>query len=58
MNLTTTDIGIITHQKSAQKCYLLDIIASVSIDISNGISKATATKQSSNWDMWFDQFMG
>ena len=40
------------HQTAAQDRYLLDIIASVSLNASNGIAKATSTKQSGNWDRW------
>ena len=35
-----------------QERYLPDIIVSGSLDASNGISKATATKQSFNWYRW------
>ena len=35
-------------QKIIQERYLLDIIASGSLDASNGIAKATATKNSGN----------
>ena len=37
---------------SRQKRYLLDIIASDSLDASNGIAKATATNRSGNWYKW------
>ena len=40
------------HQTAAQERYLMDIIASGSLDASNGIDKDTATKQSGNWDRW------
>ena len=51
-NPTTTDSGIVPHQTAAQEIYLLDIIAIGSLDASNGIAKANATKQSVNWDRW------
>ena len=38
--------------KNAQECCLLDIIASGSIDASNGVAKATATKHYSNGYRW------
>ena len=43
---TTTDIGIVPHQTSSQERYLMDIIASGSLDAYNGITKATTTKKS------------
>ena len=45
----TTDSGIVPHQTAAQRHYLLDIIASVSLNTTNGIAKPTATNQSGNW---------
>ena len=51
-NPTTTDSGIVPHQKSAQECYLMDSIASRSLDDSNSIYKSTATKNSGNWYRW------
>ena len=51
-NPTTTDSSIVPHQRAAQERYLLDIIASGSLDASNSISKATATNQSSKWYRW------
>ena len=35
-----------------QEITLLGIIASGSLNASNGIARATATKQSGNWDRW------
>ena len=52
LNLITTDSGIVPHQTVAQKRDLLDIITSGSLDASNGITRANATNQSSNWDKW------
>ena len=49
---TTIDSGIVPHQTDAQKRYILYIIASVILNSSNSITKATATKQSGNWYMW------
>ena len=40
------------HQTAVQEHFLLDIIASGSLDAFNGISNATATKHSGNWYMW------
>ena len=51
-NTITADRGIVPHQTAAQESYLLDIIVSGSIDASNGIAKATATKQYGNWGSW------
>ena len=50
---TTTDSGIVSHQTDSQRRYLLDIIASDSLDATKVISKYTATKKSGNWDRWF-----
>ena len=51
-NPITTDSGIVPHQIANQERYLLDIIASGSLDASNNIAKANATKQSGNWYRW------
>ena len=51
-NKQCSDSGIVPHQTAAQERFLLDIIASGILDASNGIAKATATKQSGNWYMW------
>ena len=40
------------HQTAVQEHFLLDIIASVSLDAFNGITNATVTKQSGNWYRW------
>ena len=40
------------HQTAVQEHFLLDIIASGSLDAFNGIANATATKQSVNWYRW------
>ena len=48
----TIDSGIVLCQTAAQERYLLYIIASVGLNASNGIAKATATKQSGNWYRW------
>ena len=40
------------HQTAAQEQFLLGIIASGSLDASNGIAKVTATKQSGKWYRW------
>ena len=40
------------HQTAVQEHFLLYIIASVSLDAFNGITNATATKQSVNWYRW------
>ena len=44
--------GIVLHQTAAQRRYLLGNITSVSLNATNGIFKATASKQSSNWYRW------
>ena len=41
--------GFFSHQTADQERYL---IASGSLNASNGIAKNTATKQSENWDRW------
>ena len=51
-NPPTTDSGTIPHQTAAQKRYILDIIASGSLETSNIIGKANATNQYGNWDRW------
>ena len=43
------DSGIVPHQTATQERFILDIIASGSLDASDGIAKATATKKSGNW---------
>ena len=40
------------HQTAVQEHFLLDIIASGSLDAFNGIAKSTVTKQSINWHRW------
>ena len=40
------------HQTAVQEHFLLDIIASGSLDAFNIIANATATKKSGNWYMW------
>ena len=40
------------HQTAVQEHFILDIIASGSIDAFNGITNATVTKQSENWYRW------
>ena len=59
-NPTTTNSGIIPHQTSAQERQLLDIIDSRIFGASNGIAKATATKQSGKWYRWctFLKYLG
>ena len=51
-NKQCSESGIVPHQTDAQDCSLPDIISSGSIEASNGIAKATATKQSGNWYRW------
>ena len=51
-NIITIEICIVPHQTAAQKRYLLDIIASGSLDTSNVIAKSTVTNQSGKWDRW------
>ena len=46
------DSGILPHQTAAQRRYLLGIITIGSLGTTNGISKATASKKSGNWDRW------
>ena len=40
------------HQTAVLEHFLLDIIASSSLDAFNGITNATVTKQSGNWYRW------
>ena len=51
-NKSCSDSGIVTHQTAVQEQFLLDIIASGSLDDFNGIVNATATKQYGNWYRW------
>ena len=51
-NKSCSDSGIVPHQTAAQEHFLLDIIASGSLDAFNGITNATATKKSGNWYRW------
>ena len=48
----TSYSGIIPHQNYTQRYYLLDIFTSSIRDTTEGITKATATKQSINWERW------
>ena len=41
-----------SHQTAVQENFLLDIIASGSLDAFTGITNATVTKQSGNWYRW------
>ena len=51
-NKLCSDSGIVPHQTAIQEHFLLDIIASNSLDALNGIANATATNQSGNWYRW------
>ena len=51
-NHPTKDSVIVPQQKASQKRYLLDVIVRVNLNATNGIIKATTTKQSDNWDRW------
>ena len=50
---TTTDSGIIINQTTTQKDYPMYSVACSAINLTKGISKSTALKQSGNWDMWW-----
>ena len=52
LHSTSSDSGIIPHQTTTQRYYLLGIITSRILDMTKGISKDNTTKQSGNWERW------
>ena len=53
LHSTTSDSGIISHQTATKRDYLLDIFTSIIFYTTEGITKASATKQSGNWEIWY-----